>query len=477
MLSVLPGQQSDRISRLSRFFTSRVPQIFRYFRYDTKGATAAIFAISLVPTTAGLGMSIDTGRLYLARTNLQAALDSAAIAAAVEYRASSDSNTAMTVAQNTFAAAVSTTGAMLDTGSSKVDAVNQAIDLVATVSVNTPLIGLISPGNANYNIRSKSTAIIKSTGGLGKNLEVSMMLDVTISMDQSSGTSGLTKLQALKTAAKNLVTKVVQDDQSKFTSRVALAPFASGVNVGSYYNSIVGSAPQFDQVCSGRGRRRSCTNGPAWTSVVERAGAHNATDDPPSSAYFPSYYAKHGSALANNSFYSNYERNSNDNRPDSSILPLSSSKSVINTAIDGMTSDGATAGHIGIGWSWYLLSPKWTSIWSGASAPNVADQKTVKVAILMSDFDFNVYYQGGVGDMNAQAAQLCSNMKAAGIVIYTVGFQVDSNNTTAQNLFTGCATDPSKAIAASNGNELIAVYDKIAKTVVASISSPIRLSQ
>lgn len=470
------GRSNGRLNRSASSIRKQIDGLLRRFKIDTRGATAAIFAIALVPTTAGLGMSVDMGRLYLARTNLQAALDSAAIASAIEYRSSQDSAKALATASSTFAAATGGNGT-LDTNASAVDTTNQKVSLVATVSVNTPLISLLSPSRSQFSIKSKAEASIKSAGGLGKHLEVSMMLDVTISMDQSSGSPGLTKLQALKTAAKSLVTTVVQDDQSKFTSRVALAPFASGVNVGSYYTAIVGSAPQALQTCSGWGRRRTCSYGSPWTSVVERSGAYNATDDAPSSAHFPSYFAMHGSAQSPISYISNYERNSTDNRPDSPVLPLSSTKTTINAAIDGMSSDGATAGHIGIGWSWYLLSPKWTSVWTGASAPNPADDQTVKVAILMSDFDFNVYYQGGVGDMNAQAAQLCTNMKAAGIIIYTVGFQVDSNNQAAQNLFTGCASDPSKAIAASNGNELIAVYDKIAKTVVASLSTPIRLSK
>ncbi len=445
---------------------------FAGFIPDRRGATAVVFAVGLVPVTAGLGMSVDMGRVYLARTNLQGALDAAALAAAIEYKATSDTTKAMAVAQNVFAATAVNTGATLDATNSKVDTVNRAVDLVATANVSTPLIGLMSPSNQSFTLKNKATASIKSDGGLGKNLEVSMMLDTTILMDQNSGTYGLTKLQALQTAAKNLVDTVVQADQSKFTSRVALAPFASGVNVGAYFQTVNGSAAPTTSSCS----RRRCTTY-TWSSVLGRDGASSLTDDAPSTASFPSYYAMHGSAMSPTSFIANYERDASNNRPDSPILPLSSDKSALKTAINSFTSDGATASHIGIGWSWYLLSPNWSSVWTGTATPNPADNKTVKVAILMSDFDFNVYYQGSVGNMNFQAAQLCANMKAAGIVIYTVGFLVDSNNADAMNLFQGCASTPSKAIRASNGNELIAVYDQIAKTVVASVSGPIRLSK
>ncbi|MGE3245879.1 MAG: pilus assembly protein TadG-related protein [Beijerinckiaceae bacterium] len=447
----------------------------RRFAKDKRGATAVVFALSLIPVTAGLGMGVDLGRVYLARTKLQSALDSAVLASAIEYKKSSDQAKALSVAASTFAAVAGTAGTF-DTTGSTIDPATSQVNLIATTSVNTPLISIFSPSHANFSLKVNSQAMVKTSNGLGKNLEVSLMLDVTTSMTQNSGTSGLTKLAAMQTAAKSLINTIVQSDQSKYTSRVALAPFSSAVNLGSYYQAINGGSPPSTTVSSGSGRRRTTTT-VYWPSVVERGGAYTLTDDPPSSASFPTYYAMRSSVKGSSYFITNYEAGSTSNRPDSVIMPLSSDKTGLATAIDNFTAVGATAGHIGIGWSWYMLSPNWSSIWTGSSTPNPADNKTVKIAILMSDFDFNIYYQGGVGDMNYQAAQLCANMKAAGIVVYTVGFQVDTNNTTAVNLFQGCASDPAKAIAASNGTELIAAYQSIANTVVASVSKGIRLSK
>ena len=65
---------------------------------------------------------------------------------------------------------------------------------------------------------------------------------------------------------------------------------------------------------------------------------------------------------------------------------------------------------------------------------------------------------------------MCTNMKAAGIEVYTIGFQVDSNNATATNLFTNCATSPAHKIAASDGTQMIAAFNTIAQTVVAKAS-------
>ena len=68
-----------------------------------------------------------------------------------------------------------------------------------------------------------------ATGGNAKiNLEISMMLDITGSMSGQ-------KIIDMKEAAKDLIDIVVLDDQSKFTSKVALVPFSQAVNLGGNY--------------------------------------------------------------------------------------------------------------------------------------------------------------------------------------------------------------------------------------------------
>ena len=145
--------------------------------------------------------------------------------------------------------------------------------VTATSWVRTPFLGVLhawatKSGNdaapdgckANYfgcvGLTSTATAALCpsasciGTSSGGSNIEVSLMLDVTGSMCDPC-----TKINALKTAAKDLIDIVVWDDQSQYTSRVALAPFADAVNVGTTLaplvrgtvtanNSTVGPRPQ-----------------------------------------------------------------------------------------------------------------------------------------------------------------------------------------------------------------------------------------
>jgi hypothetical protein len=57
------------------------------------------------------------------------------------------------------------------------------------------------------------------------------------------------------------------------------------------------------------------------------------------------------------------------------------------------------------------------------------------------------------GNSFVQAPQVCSAMKAAGVIVYTVGFNI-VNDQRARDLVNGCATDADHVYMAANGTEL-----------------------
>jgi hypothetical protein len=78
----------------------------------------------------------------------------------------------------------------------------------------------------------------------------------------------------------------------------------------------------------------------------------------------------------------------------------------------------------------------------------------------MTDGMFNTYYEGANGDSAAQARTLCTNMKAAGITIYTVGFQVPPE---VLPVLQHCATSPKHFFDAASGQELSQTFRTIAE--------------
>jgi hypothetical protein len=89
-----------------------------------------------------------------------------------------------------------------------------------------------------------------------------------------------------------------------------------------------------------------------------------------------------------------------------------------------------------------MLSSEWrAAIKTAGLGDGPADSnpdKLSKVAILMTDGQFNTAYAGVSGNNNAQgnvarsnAESICSNMKADGIKVYTIGFDLDDKSMSA----------------------------------------------
>jgi hypothetical protein len=309
----------------------------------------------------------------------------------------------------------------------------------------------------------------------GKSLEISMMLDVTGSMKG-------TPLTDMIAAAKDLVDIVVWDDQSKYTSRVALAPFAPAVNVGDYFTAITGKMDRTDNdgsssknihypdscIRSDGTVRSSCSGDSNYNTpphiakyapcVVERSGVEQFTDAPPSTALLPTWNDVRWTMTMSCT-------------PTSSIVPLTSDRALLKKTIDAFAASGTTAGQLGTAFAWYLLSPNWNAVWPKASQPTpYGTAKVQKIAILMTDGVYNTLQGQQYDDYSSQATtalsqakSICSGMKAKSITVYTVGFNLDS--TAAKNMLKDCATSSDHYYDTSGGDALKAAFRDIALKV------------
>ena len=175
------------------------------------------------------------------------------------------------------------------------------------------------------------------------------------------------------------------------------------------------------------------------------------------------------------------------------ITPLTSTKSTLTTAASALQANGNTNILEGVMWGWRVLSPGQPFTQGKAyGAPN-----NRKIIILMTD-GMNNY--GGVNNMNdssyftygfarnallgnattnnntlndlldAKTLQACTNAKAMGIVIYTIGFGSGANGSA--SLLQSCATQASYYYAPQNSSDLDPVFQAIAQSI-----NNLRLSQ
>lgn len=414
--------------------------VLRRFRENRSGAIAIIFALTVTMLMAVIGGAVDYALWSKARRQTMQAMDAAVLAAGRVLQLGKTEAEAIQTAVEYYKQNKSS---LLEVDSVTFSVEQNGTEVVATSnsSVKTPLLNFA--GIPELPVNGVARSVLASGSNNGTDVEISLMLDTTGSMYG-------TKMDDLKLAAKDLINIVIWDDQSQYTSRVALAPFSEYVNVSSsYFQDITDNSP------SGSGNSRTC--------VKERQGANRYTDEKPNSTngYFD-YYTGSGTC-----------------KPTSTIVPLTSDKSALETAIDGLPTSGYTGGHFGTAWSWYLLSPKWNTIWPSASQAKpysllseengVGQPKLRKIAILMTDGEYNRRYSGD--SSTTQARALCTEMKATGLTVYAVGFAIASGGE-ADTTMAQCASSPSHYYSADDGEELRAAFRDIALKI-----STLRLSE
>ncbi|EJL32211.1 Flp pilus assembly protein TadG [Caulobacter sp. AP07] len=211
------------------------------------------------------------------------------------------------------------------------------------------------------------------------------------------------------------------------------------------------------------------------TCATERTGTEAYTDAAPSTSYVGRNYWDSSSS-------------SNNTCPKVKISPLSSDKVTLKAEIAKLAAAGSTAGQVGLAWGWYMVSPNFNELWSQTSqkpAP-YGTKELMKVVILMTDGAFNTNYCNGViakdagsgsgsssqhincnatnGDAFAQANTLCENIKAKGIILYTVGFDV-GDDAAATSMLTTCATDKDHAFFPATGADLKTAFRAIGQEI------------
>lgn len=415
------------------------------------------FGVMMAATVSLLGLSVgfamNTGQMYLVHSNLRNALDSAVTSTARDLTLGvikeKDARDSVMAFLNANGGSGFVTSDQIRLDSLVIDKRKKTVE--ASVSVDLALAIPLFHSGPTQRIATESAAVYSD-----RTIEVAMMLDVTGSMRGR-------KLKDLQTAAKNAVNTFLNGQNPKNPRvRVSIVPYADAVNVGPALANTVyvekefntGQPPKLTDpilVAGGGARPDNC--------ATERKGTYQFSDAGPNRA------------MVNRDYRLSY-------CPNAALMPLSADIASLNSSIDGFTANGYTAGHIGIQWTWYMLSPKWRSVLPAASAPrNYNNKKTAKVAILMTDGQFNTAF-AGVGKNGKTrgrqanrsrnyAERLCAEMKKDGIDVYTIGFML--NNAAAKGVMKKCASKDTGSVQhyyeAANGAALNAAFQKIAANI------------
>jgi Flp pilus assembly protein TadG len=193
------------------------------------------------------------------------------------------------------------------------------------------------------------------------------------------------------------------------------------------------------------------------------------------------------------------------------ILPLTASRTAVLTEIANLraTHRGGTMANLGLQMGWATISPRWQGLWGAAALPQRYDTPYMdKVLVLMTDGnnEWHDWAEGAPGacrttgsnppcrsgyvsdgdadmtaygrrrenrlglpsstaaaalaEINARMSRLCTSIKANGVILYTITFNV-TNNTT-RDLYRTCATQPEYYFNSPDSAALQAAFREIA---------------
>ncbi|HSE80034.1 MAG TPA: pilus assembly protein TadG-related protein [Alphaproteobacteria bacterium] len=399
---------------------ARALEAKRWFHSDDRGTVAVIFGLIAVVFTFAAGLGVDVARIVHTKSRLAAAIDAAALAA----------GRALLEGRLTDAQVIARAQLFVN------ENIKGGGDLFGTLaSVDVSLDR--TAGRVTIDVKAEVPMTLTAVAGIDavdlpvstvanfeqKDLELGIALDVT-------GSMAGTKIDDLKLAAKDLIDILLPDGGTSNKIRIGLAPYAAGVNAGSY---------------AGPATNGRSTNG----CVHERGGSEAFTDAKPATGAYLGF--KKGMAC-----------------PSAKVRPMTDKKDVLKGDIEAYTASGGTAGHLGAAWAWYLVSPKWATFWPSDSAPvEYQDPKTDKIVILMTDGEFNTQYVDANGSSATQARQLCAKMKGPDpakpdVIVYSVAFM---SPPAAEALLKECASPGEHFFIASNGGALRDAFRKIATSI------------
>ncbi|MDB5509211.1 MAG: hypothetical protein JWL93_1680 [Hyphomicrobiales bacterium] len=189
-----------------------------------------------------------------------------------------------------------------------------------------------------------------------------------------------------------------------------------------------------------------------------------------------------------------------------SLQQLSTDMTVVNATIqNNLVAHGDTNAMAGLMWGWRTLSPNGPFNVHGNSSVGYQDARgygaktndgrnVIKVMVLMSDGKNNwaassANVNGGIFNafgymknkrlgsnttssnsrtlMDAKTLEACTNIKAAGIQLFTVGFSTptDPIDATGLGVLQTCASSTDSAFTAGDGTQIVTAFQEIAKAI------------
>jgi Flp pilus assembly protein TadG len=404
--------------------------IIRQFGQDQRGSVIPLFAICIFAVFAAVGAAVDYSRAAKGRSEMQAALDAAAITLSKEAD-KLDAAQLKERAQAIFEASFKDSASKKITVKPTYTNVNGVYKLAmqATGALDTTV----------FHIFGQNTMDIKANTEVEwgmRRLELALALDNTGSMAQ------LGKIDALKTATHSLIDTLKEASKKKDDIKVAIVPFTTYVNVDPKKSKAkwIDFSGWTETASIGTEANLSSEwinpkTGKKWSGcVTDRTQPYDAQDTAPDGAVtlFPAVECTNPVPL----------------------IALTSNWKKLHDKVDEMKADGTTNVTIGMAWGWHALTSG-RPLTEGEAPAKDLD----KVLVLLTDGENTENrWSTNSSDIDKRTEAVCANIKKDNIKIYTV--RVVEGNAA---LLRGCANGGYFEVA--QASQLNDVFKNIAKSL------------
>lgn len=434
------------------FFNQARTLATRFNRAEA-GNVAAIFAIALIPIMGAVGGAIDYARVNNARTAMQTALDTAALMISKDVTSTMTAAQINQKAQDYFNALYTHSEVQnVAVNATYTNSTSKGSQIVITGSGTMPTDFLQVVGYPNLTFGASSTTVWGTT-----KLRVALALDNTGSM-ASSG-----KMDALKTAAKNLLDTLKTAAKVDGDVYISIIPFAVDVNVGTGNKNANwlkwnGQSDTWDE------ENGSCSGYSGWSSPATKSACQNKGGTWTSA----NRNAWNGCVADRDQNYDTLATAPNTSisatlfPPDQAtacpvqLMPLSYDWTALKAKVDSMIPSGNTNQAIGMAWGWLSLLQQ-SPLNAPSEDPNF---KYSKVVILLSDGDNTQNrFSSSKNAIDARQKLLCDNAKAAGIQIYTI--QVNTDGSANSSVMSYCASSTSNYFSTTSASGINTAFSSI----------------
>jgi Flp pilus assembly protein TadG len=399
----------------------KISDLARRFQREQRGNITILFTLLLVPMLGFVGAAVDYSRANAVKAALQASLDATALMLA-KTAGVQTGDELTTLGQSLFDAQFTRADAKTPKLTVNYTPGSSTIVLNGSASVNTTFLRIL--GFDNLKVDSSAMA----TWGAKARLRVALVLDNTGSMADAG------KMPALKTAAKNLLSKLQSAATNNGDVYVSIVPFTKDVNVGSgNWNQSWVRWDLWD--AANPGGNHNTWNG----CVTDRDQDYDTT----STAASPSVP---GTLFPAEQY----------NVCPVAVQPMTYDWSALSLLVNSMTPAGNTNQAIGLAWGWLSLTAG-----SVLNPPAKSSSYTYgdHIILLTDGLNTEDRWYTDQNSIDARQKIMCDNVKAAGVTLWTI--QVNTGGDATSTLLQNCASDPSKFFLLTSANQIITTFDNI----------------